>query len=58
MTIVSKDSVAKKKVFEIINKELSKAIMTRTKLSNNFLRNNSEENRKLYAKQINFVSFF
>ena len=45
-------------MFEVINKELSKAIMTRTKLSNNFLQNNSEENRKLYAKQINFVSFF
>ena len=31
--------------------ELSKAIMTRTKLHNNFLQNKSEQNRKLYAKQ-------
>ena len=40
------------------DKELSKAIMTRTKLHNNFLQNKSEENGKLYAKQSNFcVSF-
>ena len=36
------------------DKELSKAIMTRTKLRNNFLQNKSEENKKLYAKQRNF----
>ena len=36
------------------DKELSKAIMTRTKLHNNFLQNKSEENGKLYAKQGNF----
>ena len=36
------------------DKELSRAIMTRTKLRNNFLQNKSEENRKLYAKQRNF----
>ena len=34
--------------------ELSKAIMTRTKLHNNFLQNKSEQNRKLYAKQRHF----
>ena len=40
------------------DKELSKAIMTRTKLRNSFLQNKSEENKKLYAKQRNFcVSF-
>ena len=36
------------------NKELSKAIMTRTKLHNIFLQNSSEENRIRYTKQINF----
>ena len=36
------------------NKELSKAIMTRTKLRNSLLQNRSEENRKRYTKQRNF----
>ena len=36
------------------NKELSKAIMTQTKLRNIFLQNRSEENRIRYAKQRNF----
>ena len=36
------------------DKELSKAIMTRTKLRNIFLQNRSEENRKRYTKQANF----
>ena len=36
------------------NKELSKAIMTRTKLCNIFLQNSSEKNRIRYTKQINF----
>ena len=36
------------------NKELSKAIMTRTKLRNIFLQNKSEENRIRYARQRNF----
>ena len=35
-------------------KKLSKAITTRTKLSNNILENKSEENKKLYVKQRNF----
>ena len=35
------------------NKELSKAIMTRTKLRNIFLQNRSEENRIRYTKQRN-----
>ena len=35
------------------NKELWKAIMTRTKLHNNFLQNKSDQNRKLYEKQRN-----
>ena len=38
------------------DKELSKAIMTRTKLHNNFLQNKSEENGKLYANKVTFVS--
>ena len=37
-----------------INKELSKAIMIRTKLRNIFLQNRSEENRIRYTKQRNF----
>ena len=36
------------------NKELSKAIMTWTKLRNIFLQNRSEENRIRYTKQRNF----
>ena len=36
------------------NKELSKAIMTRTKLKDIFLQNGSEKNRIPYTKQINF----
>ena len=36
------------------NKDLSKAIMTRTKLRNIFLQNRSEENKIRYAKQMNF----
>ena len=36
------------------NKELLKAIMTRTKLRNIFLQNRSEGNRIRYTKQINF----
>ena len=39
------------------DKELSKAIMTRTKLRNNFIQNKSEENRKLHAKQRNFCVY-
>ena len=38
------------------NKELSKAIMTRTKLGNIFPQNRSEENRIRYTKQINFCA--
>ena len=36
------------------NKELSKAIMTRTNLRNIFLQNRSEKNRIPYTKQRNF----
>ena len=38
----------------LFDKELLKAVMTRTILRNNFLHNKSEENRKLYVKQKNF----
>ena len=34
-----------------INNETSKAIMTRSRLKNLFLRNRSEENQKLFCKQ-------
>ena len=45
-------------MFEVIKyrsllKKLSKAIITRTKLRNNFLQNKSEENEELYAKERN-----
>lgn len=33
-----------------MNKELSKAIMTRTRLRNKFLENRTEESRKLYKQ--------
>ena len=36
------------------DKELSKSVMTRTKLCSNFQQNKNEENRKLYAKEGNF----
>ena len=36
-----------------MNKDLSKAIMTMTRLRNRFLKNRREENRKLYTKQRN-----
>ena len=36
------------------DKELSKSVMTRTKLRSNFQQNKNEENRKLYAKEGNF----
>ena len=36
-----------------INNEISKAIMTRTRLRNRFLQNRGEENRKLFCKQRN-----
>ena len=37
----------------IINNEISMAIMTRSRLRNRFLKNRSEENRKLFCKQRN-----
>ena len=39
------------------NKELSEAIITRTKLRNIFLQKRSDENRIRYTKQINFCIF-
>ena len=37
-----------------MNKELSKEIMRRTRLRNNFLRNRSDENKRKYSKQRNY----
>ena len=37
-----------------MNKNLSKAIMLKTKLRNIFLKNRAEENKVRYTKQINF----
>ena len=41
-----------------LNKDLSKALMTRTKLRNIFLQNKSEENKIRYTKQRNFCLSF
>ena len=38
----------------IINKDLSKAIMDRTRFRNKFLKNRNDENRKKYSKQRNY----
>ena len=41
-----------------INNEISKAIMTRSRLRNGFLKNRSEENQKLFCRQGDrYVSF-
>ena len=37
-----------------MNKELSKELMHRTRLRNNFLRNRSDENKGKYSKQRNY----
>ena len=37
-----------------MNRALSKEIMTRTRLRNNFLKNRSEENKRKYSKQRNY----
>ena len=37
-----------------MTKDLSKNIMKRSRLRNKYLKNNNEENRKLYAKQRNY----
>ena len=36
-----------------INNKISKTIMVRSRLKNRFLKNRSEENRKLFCKQRN-----
>ena len=37
-----------------MNKDLSKAIMARTRFKNKFLKNRNDENRKKYSKQRNY----
>ena len=37
-----------------VTKELSKEIMTRSRLRNKYLKNRNEENRAIYVKQINY----
>ena len=37
-----------------MTKDLSRNIMKRSRLRNKYLKNNNEENRKLYAKQRNY----
>ena len=57
--ILNKQAPQKKKYVRgnqspFMNKDLSKAIMKRTKLRNIFLKNRTEENRNHYTKQRNF----
>lgn len=40
------------------NKELSKAIIKRSRRRNNFLKNRTDTNRRLYRKQINYCFAF
>ena len=40
-----------------MNKTLSKETMTRTRLRNEFLKNKTEENKRKYRKQRNYLSF-
>ena len=40
-----------------MNKTLSKETMTRTRLRNGFLKNKTEENKRKYRKQRNYLSF-
>ena len=42
---------------EYMDKELSQAIMKRSKLRNDYLKHRSEENRFAYKKQRNFCYF-
>ena len=63
LDVLNKHAPCKKKhargnQMPFFNKELSKAIMTRTKLRNIFLQNRSEENRIRYTKQRNFCLSF
>ena len=56
---LSNDALSKKKYIrdnylQFMNKELSKEIMHRTRLRNNFLRNISNENKKKHSKQRNY----
>ena len=37
-----------------MNKDLSKAIMDRTRFRNKFLKNRNDENKKKYSKQRNY----
>ena len=41
-----------------INKTLSKAIMHRTRFRNKYLRNKTDENKRKYTKQRNYLSHF
>ena len=41
-----------------ITKDLSKAIMKRSRLRNNFLKNRTKENKTLYTKQWNYCVLF
>ena len=56
---LSNDALSKKKYIrdnylQFMNKELSKEIMHRTRLRNNFLRNISNENKRKHSKQRNY----
>ena len=59
MDVINKHAPLKRKYIranhaECMDNELSKAIMKRSKLRNNYLKHRSEENRLAYKKQRNF----
>ena len=49
-----KQNYARGNHIHFMNKTLSKDIMTRTRLRNNFSKNRSEENKRKYLKQRNY----
>ena len=50
----SKEKCIRSNHLSFMNKELSKEIMHKTRLRNNFLRNRSDENKRKYSKQRNY----
>ena len=59
MDVINKYAPLKKKYIranhaEYMGKELSQAVMKRSKLRNDYLKDRSKENRLAYKKQLNF----
>ena len=49
-------SIARGNQMPLFTKELSKEIMTRSRLRNKYRKNRNEENRAIYVKQINYCA--